>query len=242
MNTIEQRFSTLGEAWVFGLGQVMTHGEEGQDGLVVARDIALDAERTASLRAQYESPDDRTKLHLRIKEILGHCVGIDTVSIDDPVINRYADEQRIEYTRKRYGRDCGEGGYGEFIYGNNGEHLDYIVGKLKTNPSSKSATINAPNSWANNCGKPPCLTSVDFMIREGELLMTAMYRSQNVYTKQPGNVLALRDLQELVADRVEVPVGGVVLFAASAHIYEPDWCAAEGILMQVQSQHPVATM
>ena len=230
MSEMNNSFKTLGDAWLFGLHQIMTHGDEIQDHAVVARDISLDQEHTAHLLSQYESPSDKTKLNLRLKEILGHFVSIETVSIDDPVIDEYADRQRIDYTRKRYGQDSGSGGYGEFIYGQDGEGLDYIVNKLLLNPFSKSAVVNAPNTWSANCGKPPCLTAVDFKIREGELLMTAMYRSQNVFTKQPGNVLALRDLQETIADRVEVPAGSINLFAASAHIYEPDWETAEEIL------------
>jgi len=169
-------------------------------------------------------------LDLRLKEILGHFVSIETVSIDDPVIDKYADRQRIDYTRRRYSQDCGPGGYGEFIHGRDGEVLDRLVNKLLSNPLSKSAVVNAPNTWAANVGKPPCLTAVDFKIREDELLMSAMYRSQNVFTKQPGNILALRNLQETIADRVEVPAGRINLFAASAHIYEPDWETAAEIL------------
>jgi thymidylate synthase len=208
----------------------MEHGAEIQDGAVVARDISLDMGRTALLLAQYESPSDETRLNLRLREVLGHSVTIETADIDDPVIAKYADQQRIDYTRRRYGQDCGPGGYGEFIHGQNGEVFDRLVTKLLINPSSKSAVINAPNTWSANVGKPPCLTAVDFKIREGELLLTAMYRSQNVFTKQPGNILALRDLQEAVAERVEVPAGSINLFAASAHIYEPDWETAAEIL------------
>jgi len=230
MSNVNNNFETLGEAWLFGLHQVMEHGAEMQDHAVVARDIALDTGRAALLLAQYESPSDGTKLNLRLKEVLGHFVTIETASADDPVIAEYADQQRIEYTRKRYGQDSGAGGYGEFIYGLDSETFDSIVNKLLLNPSSKSATVNAPNISAANCGKPPCLTAVDFKIRENELLMTAMYRSQNVFTKQLGNILALRDLQETIADRVEVPAGRINLFAVSAHIYEPDWATAEEIL------------
>lgn len=227
---IPNRFETLGGAWLFGLNQVMTHGEVIQDDAVVARDISLDAKRTALLVSQYGLPTDETKLDLRLKEILAHCITIETVSIDDPVIGEYADWQRIDYTRKRYGQESGTGGYGEFIYGQDHERLDHIVHKLLSNPSTKSATVNAPNTWLANCGKPPCLTAVDFKIREGALLMTAMYRSQNVFTKQPGNLLALRDFQETIANRVDVPAGPINLFAASAHIYEPDWGCSEEIL------------
>jgi hypothetical protein len=48
---------------------------------------------------------------------LGYFVSIETASMDDPIIGQYADQQRIDYTRKRYGQDSGSGGYGEFIYG-----------------------------------------------------------------------------------------------------------------------------
>lgn len=229
---VGNNFETLGEAWLFGLNQVMRHGEEIQDDAVVARDISLDTGRTAHLLSQYESLSEQTRLNLKLKEILGHFVSIETVSIDDPVIDKFADQQRIIYTRKRYGQDSGSGGYGEFVYGPDSERLDHIANKLLLNPSSKSATINAPNTWSANYGKPPCLTAVDFKIREGELLMTAMYRSQNIFTKQPGNVLALRDLQETLADRIEVPAGSINLFTASAHIYEPDWKTTEEILAQ----------
>lgn len=226
----DNSFRTLGEAWLFGLRQVMTRGVEVEDGAVVARDISLDTDYAALLLSQYESPTDHAKLRLRLKEILGHFVSIDTVDVDDPVIGEYADQQRIDYTRKRYGKDCGQAGYGEFIYGDDGANIDYIVQKLRLNPWSKSATVNAPNTWEANCGKPPCLTAVDFMIREESLIMTAMYRSQNVFTKQPGNVMALHDLQKLVADRIEVPTGPINLFVSSAHIYETDWSTAEAIL------------
>src|SRR6478609_6839274 len=111
MKKTNNSFKTLGEAWVFGLRQVMEHGQDIQDRAVVARDISLDAERTARLLTQYESPSDETKLHLKLKEILGHSIHIETVSIDDPVIAKYADPQRISYTRKRYGHDSGAGGY-----------------------------------------------------------------------------------------------------------------------------------
>lgn len=230
MSDVNNSFKTLGEAWLFGLHQVMTHGEEVADTAVVARDISLDEERTALLVARHESPADPAKLSLRLKEILGHFVSIEEATIDDPIIDEFADRQRIDYTRMRYGQKSGHGGYGEFIYGQNGANLDAIVGSLRENPATKSATINAPNSWMANCGKPPCLTAADFMVRDDELVMTAMYRSQNVFTKQPGNVLALRDLQEVVADRIEVPAGRINLFVASAHVYEPDWVTAEAIL------------
>jgi thymidylate synthase len=233
MGEVHSNFETLGEAWLFGLHHVITNGSEIHDDAVVARDIVLDENRAAVLLSQYESSSDNAKLHLKLKEVLGHFVSIETVSIDDPIIDEFADKERIDYTRKRYGPNSGSGGYGEFIYGPDGTNIKSIVDKLLLHPTSKSASINAPNTWSANCSKPPCLSTVNFKIREGKLLTTAMYRSQNVFTKQPGNILALRDLQETVADKIDVSVGSISLFAASAHIYEPDWMTAETILASV---------
>ena len=60
--------------------------------------------------------------------------------------------------------------------------------------------------------------------------MTAVYRSQNVYASQPGNVCALRDLQAEIANSLSAGTGVLTLHVMSAHIYENDWGAAHEIL------------
>jgi hypothetical protein len=50
--------------------------------------------------------------------------------------------------------------------------------------------------------------------------MTAFYRSQNVFSSQPGNLLALRNIQQDVADSLSVDLDVVELIVDSAYIYE----------------------
>lgn len=225
-------FESLGQAWIFGLREIMENGHGADDEYVNIRDISLDESRV--LIERYKSQSDNTKLHLKLKEIYNYSITIEHPDIDDPIIKEFADQDRVNYTRQRYGRECGEGGYGIFIYGENGRNVDLIVERLYQNPSSKSATISSPNSWSGNNGKPPCLTAINFLIRNSKLQMFVMYRSQNVYTKQPGNILALYDLQKEVARRLGLPVGVVNLFVCSAHIYESDWEKAREIVSKYQ--------
>lgn len=221
-------FESLGQAWVFGLREAMERGDIVEDEQVNLRDISLD--ESHDLLNRYKSKSDDTKLHLKLKEVLGYSITIENASVDDPIIKEFANQERINYTRKRYGKNCGENGYGIFIYGENGQNVDIIVDRLRQNPHSKSAVINAPNSWAGSSGKPPCLASISFLIRDSKLHLFVVYRSQNIYTKQPGNILALCDLQQEVAEKLGIPIGAIHLFASSAHIYESDWESAAEII------------
>lgn len=230
---MDYMFKSLGQAWVFGLRKAMADGEVAEDEYVNLRDISLDESR--DLLNQYKSKSDDTKLHLKLKEVLGYSITIESASADDPIIKEFANQGRIDYTRKRYGKNCGENGYGLFIYGENGQNIDLIVSRLRQNPQSKSAVINSPNSWAGNGGKPPCLASISFLIRDSKLHMSIMYRSQNIYTKQPGNILALGDLQKEVAKKLSIPIGAIHLFACSAHVYESDWEHATEIAAKISS-------
>ncbi len=221
LETPNNTFDTLGEAWLFGLKKVMLNGVVVEDKAVRLKDVSLD--ENIDLLERYKSATDEAKLHLKLKEVCGHFVVIKEISLDDEIVERFGDKTRIDYTKKRYSNDCGVGGYGEFIYGKNGENVRMVVDKLRVFKDSKSAVINAPNIWLGNEGKAPCLTAVVFLIRNGRLIMHTMYRSQNVYTKQLGNMIALRDLQKRVAQELGVELGEVFLYVCSAHIYESDW-------------------
>jgi thymidylate synthase len=51
-----------------------------------------------------------------------------------------------------------------------------------------------------------------------------------VYASQPGNVLALREIQEQVSAKVDAATGELMLVALSAHVYEADVAAATDIV------------
>jgi len=71
---------------------------------------------------------------------------------------------------------------------------------------------------------------VDFKYRKGKLDMNVVYRSQNLYASQPGNLIALRRMQEDLANAIGKPIGKIDLIVLSAHIYEENYSDVKEIL------------
>jgi thymidylate synthase len=103
--------------------------------------------------------------------------------------------------------------------------IDY----LKENPNTRRAimiTWKFPVDFLVE--EVPCLIMVDFLIREGKLLTTAVWRSHDTMAMVP-NFIALRELSRHVAKEVGIPVGSITIQSISAHIYFWDFEVAEKI-------------
>ena len=79
----------------------------------------------------------------------------------------------------------------------------------------------------------PCLSLLDFKLRDGHLDMTSVYRSQNTFWSMPGNMLALHKMQSDVIQGVECKIGKIQLVIASAHIYHKDFKTVKSILSDI---------
>lgn len=186
---------TLGETWLEAMKIVMSKGENIRDEAVPLREI----------RNLY--------------------VSIPNISEDDSILKKFADYERIQLMKKKYAT-CGLVGdykidYGSYIYNNNGiNQIEWIIDRLKKKEETKSATITLHKPGEKYLA---CLSMLDFKYRNGVLEMNAVYRSQNIYTSHPGNMLALRQIQKDVADALGWEAGKVNLIVFSAHIYEPDF-------------------
>lgn len=193
---------SLGEAWLKAMNLVMSEGE-------------------------YINDED-----IMLKEIRNLYITIDDVSEEDNIIVKYGDKDRIELMKKKY-FTCGLVGnykidYGSYIFNNNGiNQFEWLCQRLKNKPESKSATISLHRAGED---KLTCLSLLDFKLRDNKIDMTAVYRSQNIYSSHLGNIIALRKLQKNLANEINAEVGKVELIALSAHIYEYDYEKANSIL------------
>jgi thymidylate synthase len=185
---------TLGLAWLAALRLIL------QDG-----------------RWTHDGPDHLLELRPLIMRIA-------SADEDDPIIRLCADHERIDLMLLKY-RSCNilpgyRVSYGGLLYDNDGvDQIAWVVDRLRSKPETKSATITMHRPGEAYLS---CLSLLDFKLREHELDMTAIYRSQNVFASQPGNVLALREIQREVASRLALPAGVFDLVALSAHVYERD--------------------
>ncbi len=105
---------------------------------------------------------------------------------------------------------------------------------LKRRPFSKKAiaiTYDPKKDWKDvDAGDTPCLTQVLVRISDGRLILTAHFRSQDMFHGWPRNAFALRKIQKGIADYVALPMGPLVIITHSAHMYADDWKTAEEIL------------
>ena len=207
MITVEK--NTLGEVWLFAMKTVMEHGED-----IFDEDISLREVRN---------------LYMTIQEI----------SDSDPILVQYADHDRIDLMKKKYAT-CGlvvdyKIDYGSYIYNNNGiNQIEWIINRIKNKPETKSATITLHKSGED---KLACLSMIDFKYRNSLLDMTVVYRSQNIFWSQPGNMLALRQIQKDVSTALGYKTGKTDLVVLSAHIYEHDFNQVRHILNQPDLQY-----
>src|SRR5579862_149153 len=157
----------------------------------------------------------------RLLEVCSVLAQIQSIELDDPIITQFADQDRIQLMKKKY-TFCGvlpeyKISYGKLLYENDGvNQVDWVIRKLQAKRETKSATIGLHHPGGMVLS---CLSLLDFKIRNEELLMLAVYRSQNVFASQPGNLVALHELQCQVASALNCRVGPVELLVASAHIY-----------------------
>lgn len=163
---------------------------------------------------------------VKILEVLGLTVMIDSPSLTDPLVSTHGDPVVIERTLAKFspGADMPDRPftYGQRIFNQGGiNQFDWMADRLKCKPETKSATIGLliPGDSSPNL---PCLVTIDAKIRQGRLLLQFFFRSQNIFGRQYANLLALAKLQNMLAERCGVTVGTLSGYIASAHIYDFD--------------------
>jgi thymidylate synthase len=97
----------------------------------------------------------------------------------------------------------------------------WVIEKLSTKPESKSATVTMlmPNEDASYV---PCVSQLDFKIRNESLVLTASCRSLDFGKKALANMYALTYWMKSIADALVLKKTQLVLHVISAHIYRKD--------------------
>ena len=142
------------------------------------------------------------------------------VSGDDPIIARYGDADRLALYRRKFTEDVVVPPF-KYSYGARiGGQLRWAADLLRVKPYSKSAWISLTVP-----GEPydavPCLIGVAFRIREGTLVMTATFRSQNAFTSYL-NYLPLSEVHAAMAAKLGTERGPMRVFVDVPHLYLAD--------------------
>jgi thymidylate synthase len=191
----------LCDAWLGCLSAVMTRGEDITDDGVELREM-LNLTVSGDLS--------------RAEEFI--AAGASPTRIDLMVRKYHSDTIVPPYTMS----------YGTLFKRHEGvNQIAWLADRLRWKRETKSATIafHLPGEKELSC-----ISLYDAKIRDETLHTTAVYRSQNVFSSQPGNIVALSLFHQDIAARVDARVGPMTLHILSAHIYHRDFPHVERIL------------
>lgn len=195
---------TLGEAWVRSVQLVLTKG-----------DTSIYDQRGP------------------ITEVLNLVVDVTHPVHPDPIITKFGDGKVVDFMRGNFFStdailDWGYS-YGQRLFAFQGvDQIGKVVDKLKGNAFAKSATI--PLMLPVESSKHvPCVTAMDFKIRENTLHLNAFLRSQDIASKMYADLVCLHELAKKVSEKIRCDFVQLHLCIASAHVYALDLQVAERI-------------
>lgn len=179
---------------------------------------------TAGVRRVFECGADVWDGDVRIRELLNLSLVAGPCSAED-FVRAGAEPERVDLMIEKYRSMVPlppyTMGYGALFKAHEGvDQIAWLVDKLRRKGETKAATIGFHVPGADELS---CISLFDCKVRGGLLHVNAVYRSQNVYGSQPGNVVALADIQREIAGAVGVAIGPIALHALSAHIYHEDF-------------------
>ncbi|MEM3564324.1 MAG: thymidylate synthase, partial [Candidatus Jordarchaeaceae archaeon] len=102
------------------------------------------------------------------------------------------------------------------------DQLQWVKEKLEKKPETKSATITMLMPGEDKA-YIPCVSLLDFKVRNNTLHMTATCRSLDLGKKALFNFLALKRVADEIKDELDVPNLTLNIHIISAHVYEKDW-------------------
>jgi thymidylate synthase len=152
---------------------------------------------------------------------------------DDPVVAELGDAERLAWMHANFTDHALVAALGQarsyasrlYDYAASGrDQVAWIVERLQRDPMSRSATITTFEPLLDST-YIPCVSLLDFWIREGRLESIVYAHSIDFGAKGYGNLVELAYLMERVAAGLDLPVGRLDFVVKSAHIYSPDLAA-----------------
>lgn len=117
------------------------------------------------------------------------------------------------------------------------DQVEQAIQKLVAEKDSSRAVMSL---WDvrdyENTDSPPCLNHIWLRIVDGELSLTATFRSNDMFSAWVANAMGLRSLQRYIRDNIsrqvndELSMGPLITIGQSAHIYSDCWERAEQLI------------
>ena len=127
------------------------------------------------------------------------------------------------------------------------DQIEEAIAKLIREPDSASCVMSLWDAGGNSGGRgdgssdhqhggSPCLNHIWLRVNDGVLSMTAVFRSNDMFSAWPSNAFGLRSLQNHVlksyCDRTgsNLVMGPLIIISQSAHIYDDCWGFVDNLI------------
>ena len=196
MNIIERE--TISEAWQFAFNLIMQNGEiiwDGDQELIEYMHIILVINAPDELDPLAQAQDDSTRNWMR---------------------ENFTEIKKLPALENSWS-------YGWRLYDFQGvDQINWVIEKLNKKPESKSATISMLQK-AGEESYVPCVSLLDFKIRNNSLWLSVTCRSLDFGKKAIYNFTNLASIAKKVANALEIDKIKLIVHVISAHIYKKDW-------------------
>jgi thymidylate synthase len=207
---------TIAETWVKIIHRIKTTGTirpTGYDGkwqeLIDLVAIVTDEPKDFYFPDPNYLPLDRTFLEEYVGQILDDAPQREGV--------KYTYGQRL---RSHFGRD----------------QIEQVIKKLIEEIDAASAVMSLWDVGDHDRGGSPCLNHIWVRVVDGEMSLTALFRSNDMFAAWPANAMGLRALQQHIRDEIEakseyrLKLGPLITISQSAHIYDDTWENADRLI------------
>lgn len=200
---------TIAEAWVNLLHRTISFGQKqptGYDGFVWEILNTTTVVRSEPENFYFPEPNF---LPVTRESIASYLPQILEDSCDKSVKYTYGSRMR-----SHFGRD----------------QVRLVIDKLQKERDAKSAVINLWDVEDHIHGSSPCLNHLWFRLLDDRLILSALFRSHDIFGAWVSNAFGLRSLQQLVAKEVGATPAELIITSQSCHIYEHSIEAAKAIV------------
>ncbi|MEA5471460.1 thymidylate synthase, partial [Spirulina sp. 06S082] len=118
------------------------------------------------------------------------------------------------------------------------DQIEQLINKLSNDIDSARAVMSLWDVKDYNDNSPPCLNHIWVRAIEGELSLTATFRSNDMFGAWVVNAMGLRGLQQHIRDEIakrsqyNLRMGALITVSQSAHIYDDCWENAENLIQK----------
>lgn len=159
------------------------------------------------------SPARRFNYRSQISECLWNCAPTDRIHF----VERYVSNIRDYIANQEEGdRERATWAYGKYI----SKQLIEAAHELTVDPSSRRARVSI--QYDGSRGTPPCLTSLQWFIRDGRLHQVTNMRSNDAWRGFPLDVVQFALMGMMVSSYLGVPFGTYYHQVGSLHLYASD--------------------